>query len=108
LLPNLVSAPLGADGSAGFGWKDINVYKLGVQWKANEVWMWGAEPRTEVLNIPVIPHELAKSASSTQRRSFDTATIPREPRRAMAAPKLLDRMRARLRTRHYSIRTEET
>ena len=26
----------------------------------------------------------------------------------MAAPKLLDRMRARLRTRHYSIRTEDT
>ena len=38
LLPNLMTSPLGADGGAGFGWKDINVYKVGMQWKANEVW----------------------------------------------------------------------
>jgi hypothetical protein len=43
----------------------------------------------------------------TIRRILDTASAPREPRFAMAAPRLLDRMRARLRTRHYSIRTEE-
>src|SRR6266545_7859456 len=48
-----------------------------------------------------------RSSLSTLGRILDTATAPREPRLAMAAPKLLDRMRARLRTRHYSIRTEE-
>jgi long-chain fatty acid transport protein len=42
LLPNIVSAPLGADSGAGFGWRDINVYKLGVQWKANENWTYRA------------------------------------------------------------------
>src|SRR5581483_2860078 len=42
LLPNLMNAPLGAKGGAGFGWQDINVYKLGLQYKANEVWTWRA------------------------------------------------------------------
>jgi long-chain fatty acid transport protein len=42
LLPNLVSAPLGADGGAGFGWQDINVYKVGLQWKTSETWTWRA------------------------------------------------------------------
>jgi len=42
LIPNLATAPLGTDGGAGFGWKDINVYKVGVQWKANEDWTWRA------------------------------------------------------------------
>lgn len=32
LLPNLMQAPLGADGGAGFGWQDMTVYKLGMQW----------------------------------------------------------------------------
>jgi long-chain fatty acid transport protein len=34
LLPNLMTAPLGADGGAGFGWKDMTVYKFGLQWAA--------------------------------------------------------------------------
>ena len=41
-LPNIVAAPLGSNNGAGFGWRDINVYKLGVQWKQNEVWTWRA------------------------------------------------------------------
>jgi long-chain fatty acid transport protein len=56
LLPNLMTAPLGSEGGPGFGWKDINVYKVGLQWKANEVWTWRAGyskadqpiPRSEV------------------------------------------------------------
>lgn len=42
LLPNLMLAPLGSDSGAGFGWRDINVYKLGAQWKANDTWTWRA------------------------------------------------------------------
>lgn len=42
LLPNLMTAPLGTDGGAGFGWSDIDVYKVGVQWKANDAWTWRA------------------------------------------------------------------
>ena len=39
-LPNLMNAPLGTAGGAGFGWIDINVYKLGLQWKASDLWTW--------------------------------------------------------------------
>jgi long-chain fatty acid transport protein len=33
LLPNLFQARLGDDGGAGFGWRDVTAYKLGVQWQ---------------------------------------------------------------------------
>lgn len=42
LLPNLMMAPLGSDNGAGFGWKDVNVGKIGVQWKASDTWTWRA------------------------------------------------------------------
>ncbi len=32
LLPNLMTARLGDDSGAGFGWRNVTVYKLGVQW----------------------------------------------------------------------------
>ncbi len=32
--PSTNQAPLGSAGGPGFGWSNINVYKLGVQWKA--------------------------------------------------------------------------
>lgn len=32
LLPNLFQAPLGTAGGAGFGWRDVTAYKLGVQY----------------------------------------------------------------------------
>ena len=35
LLPNLFQAPLGTDGGAGFGWKDVTAYKFGGQWQVN-------------------------------------------------------------------------
>jgi long-chain fatty acid transport protein len=42
LVPNIMSAPLGSTTGAGFGWRDINVYKLGLQWKQSEMWTWRA------------------------------------------------------------------
>jgi long-chain fatty acid transport protein len=33
-----VQAPLGSAGGPGFGWKDIDVFKLGVQWQATNAW----------------------------------------------------------------------
>lgn len=33
-----VQAPLGSASGPGFGWSDINVWKLGVQWQANAQW----------------------------------------------------------------------
>lgn len=35
MLPNLQQAPLGADEGAGFGWKDMTVFKVGLQWEMN-------------------------------------------------------------------------
>ena len=32
-INNLMSAPLGSDGGAGFGWDDMTIYKLGYQWQ---------------------------------------------------------------------------
>jgi long-chain fatty acid transport protein len=39
LLPNLANG-LGSDGGAGFGWRDMLVYKLGAQWQASKDWTW--------------------------------------------------------------------
>ena len=36
--PSSAMAPLGADNGPGFGWRDINIYKLGVQWQMNPAW----------------------------------------------------------------------
>jgi long-chain fatty acid transport protein len=40
LLPNLTPGSLGTDNGSGFGWKDMTIYKIGVQWKSSEVWTW--------------------------------------------------------------------
>lgn len=36
--PSASMAPLGASNGPGFGWHDIDVWKLGVQWKLNPTW----------------------------------------------------------------------
>ena len=52
LLPNLQTAQLGNDGGAGFGWKDMTVYKIGVQWKSSKAWTWRAGYSTGNQPIP--------------------------------------------------------
>ncbi|MEI6708156.1 MAG: outer membrane protein transport protein [Methylococcales bacterium] len=42
LLPNLQTAQLGNNQGAGFGWKDMTVFKLGTQWRQNKNWTWRA------------------------------------------------------------------
>ncbi|MDL2716491.1 MAG: outer membrane protein transport protein [Acidobacteriota bacterium] len=57
LLPNLMTARLGDDGGAGFGWKDVTVYKLGLQYaatptftvRAGYAWAKQPIPESEVL-----------------------------------------------------------
>jgi len=50
LLPNLGAAQLGTSGGAGFGWKDMTVYKLGFDYKYDDTlvlragWNHGAQP----------------------------------------------------------------
>ena len=40
MLPNLMMAPLGADGGAGFGWDDMTVFKLGAEYRASADATW--------------------------------------------------------------------
>lgn len=42
LRPNLFTTRLGDNGGAGFGWKDMTVFKLGAQWRQDEFWTWRA------------------------------------------------------------------
>jgi len=42
MLPNLQTSQLGNDNGAGFGWKDMTIYKLGVQWQSSKDWIWRA------------------------------------------------------------------
>jgi long-chain fatty acid transport protein len=36
--PSTTPAPLGSNGGPGFGWQDVNVYKVGAEWRANDDW----------------------------------------------------------------------
>ena len=36
MFPNLMTKRLGDDGGPGFGWQDMTVYKLGVQWQVSD------------------------------------------------------------------------
>ena len=38
IQPLFQGIPLGADNGPGFGWKDMTIYKLGVQWQQSEKW----------------------------------------------------------------------
>jgi long-chain fatty acid transport protein len=42
MLPNLGQALLGDGAGAGFGWRNMTVYKAGVQWQSNDTWTWRA------------------------------------------------------------------
>jgi long-chain fatty acid transport protein len=42
LLPNIQKTRLGNDRGAGFGWDDITILKLGVQWQSSKDWIWRA------------------------------------------------------------------
>ncbi len=45
-VPNFTGGPatgsgcLGASGGAGFGWRDMTIYKLGYQWETSPDWTW--------------------------------------------------------------------
>jgi len=57
MFPNLLTARLGDNGAAGFGWEDMTIFKLGAEWRPNKRWTWragvsyGAQPipKSEVL-----------------------------------------------------------
>ncbi len=81
LLPNLQTAPLGAGGGAGFGWKDETVVKAGAQWRATPDWTLRAGcsqgsqpiPSGEVLFNILAPGVVERhvSAGATRRLGRD-------------------------------------
>ncbi len=40
--PSTARAQLGAANGPGFGWRDVNVWKFGVEWHGSERWTWRA------------------------------------------------------------------
>lgn len=88
-LPNIATSPFGSDGGAGFGWQDIDIYKVGMQWKASDVWTWRAGysksdqpiPQSEVLfNIlapGVVQEHITLGFSKAMERSgrFNVAVM---------------------------------
>jgi long-chain fatty acid transport protein len=42
MLPNLMQAPLGADGGAGFGWDDMTAVKFGIEHRVSDSFTWRA------------------------------------------------------------------
>lgn len=60
MIPNIMTAPLGADNGAGFGWKDMTIIKFGVMYTGVQEWTfmggfsYGEQPISEtevMLNI---------------------------------------------------------
>jgi long-chain fatty acid transport protein len=71
LLPNLQQALLGDDSGAGFGWKNMNIYKLGVQLRTAGRFIWRAGysygeqpiPPAEVLFNILLPGVIEQHAT---------------------------------------------
>ena len=42
IIPNILHRKFGEDKGAGFGWDDITILKLGVQWQSSKEWTWRA------------------------------------------------------------------
>lgn len=104
LLPNLMVAPLGSSNGAGFGWRNINIYKVGAQWKQNETWTWRAGyskadqpiPNSEVLfNIlapGVIEQHITLGVSKAMERTpgrFNLAVMY-APSKSVSGPNPLE------------------
>jgi len=78
LIPNIQTSQLGNDDGAGFGWEDITVLKLGVQWKSSEEWTWRAGysigeqpiPDSEVLFNILAPGVIEQHATVGCTRTF--------------------------------------
>ena len=87
LLPNLMTAALGTDSGAGFGWSDMTVFKTGAQVRAGE-WTWrggysyGKQPigTNDVLFNILAPgvieqHVTAGFSYAVRQGSFDVSVV---------------------------------
>ena len=73
--PPPAGAPFGLSNGPGFGWHDVNVYKVGAEWRANDTWTFRAgyaysdnpvQPNDVTLNIVapgVVQHHITAGGS---------------------------------------------
>jgi len=103
LVPNIGTSPLGTDNGAGFGWKDINIGKIGVQWKASETWTWRAGysqadqpiPSTEVMFNILAPgviekHFTAGGSMATSEKGRFNFAVMYAPSKTVSGPNALE------------------
>ncbi len=82
-LPNLQKSKLGKDDGAGFGWDDITVVHLGVQWQSSKEWTWRAGysigdqpiPRSEVLFNILAPAVIKEHLTFGLTKSFGNSEL---------------------------------
>jgi len=78
LMNNIQDSQLGKDDGAGFGWDDITVLKIGVQWQSSKDWTWRAGysigdqpiPRDEVLFNILAPGVVKQHATAGFTRAI--------------------------------------
>ncbi len=83
LLPNIQTSALGKDNGAGFGWDDVTVLKLGVQWKSSKDWTWRAGystgdqpvPNSEVLFNILAPGVVKQHATVGVTKAFGNSEL---------------------------------
>jgi long-chain fatty acid transport protein len=79
MLPNFMTAGLGPDQGAGFGWEDMTVYKFGLQWDRTEQWTYrfgysyGEQPipETEVMFNILAPGVVEQHATFGLTYTFE-------------------------------------
>ncbi|MBK9064330.1 MAG: outer membrane protein transport protein [Acidobacteria bacterium] len=103
LLPNLMTARLGDDGGAGFGWKDVTVYKAGLQYavtptftiRAGYAWAEQPIPASEVLFNILAPgvieqHITAGISASVSEKSKLHFSVVRALEHSVTGPNPLE------------------
>lgn len=103
--PSMPTAPLGSPGGAGFGWRDVDVLKLGVAWQMNPQWTLRAgidHGRNPIQSADVTFNMLAPGVMTTHytagftRALADnselTAAFMIAPRQSVTGPSLMNVM----------------
>jgi long-chain fatty acid transport protein len=102
MIPNLMGARLGTDAGAGFGWRDVTAYKLGLAYaaasdlalRAGYSYARQPIPESEVLfNIlapGVVEHHVTAGASKAFGSSTDHLSVMRALAKAVEGPNPLE------------------
>ncbi len=101
--PNIQTSQLGNKNGAGFGWKDMTVYKFGLQWQSSRYWTWRAGysfgdqpiPGSEVMFNILAPGVIKQHATLGFTKAFDnnrelSASLMRAFSNSVSGPNPLD------------------